>query len=45
MEKSFYSPHDLNTEKDYERDYQEILPQGRTAANGCKPRHGTRPWR
>ena len=24
----------------YERDYQATLPQGRTAADGCKPRHG-----
>ena len=27
-------------ERDYERDYQATLPQGRTAADGCKPRHG-----
>ena len=26
----------INTEGDYERDYQETLPQGRTAAEGCK---------
>ena len=24
----------VNTEKDYERDYQAALPQGRTAADG-----------
>ena len=31
----------VNTdERDYERDYQEALPQGRTAADGHKPRHG-----
>ena len=34
----------MNTERDYERDherdYQATLPQGRTAAGGCKPRHG-----
>ena len=30
----------MNTERDYERDYQATLPQGRTAADGCKPRHG-----
>ena len=35
-----YSPHYVNTERDYERDYQATLPQGRTAADGCKPRHG-----
>ena len=28
------------TERDYERDYQATLPQGHTAAGGCKPRHG-----
>ena len=28
------------TKRDYERDYQAPLPQGRTAAGGCKPRHG-----
>ena len=26
--------------RDYERDYQASLPQGRTAADGSKPRHG-----
>ena len=31
---------EYNTERDYERDYQATLPQGRTAADGCKPRHG-----
>ena len=35
-----YSPHYVNTERDYEGDYQATLPQGRTAADGCKPRHG-----
>ena len=35
-----YSPHYANTEIDHERDYQATLPQGRTAADGCKPRHG-----
>ena len=40
IERSCYSPHYLNTERDYERDYQATLPQGRTAADGCKPRHG-----
>jgi hypothetical protein len=35
-----HSPHYANTERDYERDYQEALPQGRKAADGCKPRHG-----
>ena len=33
-------PHYVNTDRDYERDYQATLPQGRTAADGCKPRHG-----
>ena len=32
--------HYVNTERDYERDHQATLPQGRTAADGCKPRHG-----
>ena len=36
IERSCYSPHYVNTE----RDYQATLPQGRTAADGCKPRHG-----
>ena len=40
IERSRYSPHYVNTERDYERDYQATLPQGRTAADGCKPRHG-----
>ena len=40
IERSCYSPHNVNTERDYERDYQATLPQGRTAADGCKPRHG-----
>ena len=44
IERSCYSPHYVNTERDYERDYQKdyqaTLPQGRTAAGGCKPRHG-----
>ena len=31
----------MNTERDYERDYQATLPQGRTAAGGCKSRHYT----
>ena len=39
-ERSCCSPHYVNTERDYERDYQATLPQGRTAADGCKPRHG-----
>ena len=34
------SPHYANTERDYEGDYQATLPQGHTAARGCKPRHG-----
>ena len=37
---ALYSPHYVNTERDHERDYQAALPQGRTAADGCKPRHG-----
>ena len=40
IERSCYSPHYVNTERDYERDYRATLPQGRTAADGCKPRHG-----
>ena len=40
IERACYSPHYVNTERDYERDYQATLPQGRTAADGCKPRHG-----
>ena len=40
IERSCYSPHYVNTERDYERDYQAALPQGRTAADRCKPRHG-----
>ena len=40
IERSCFSPHYVNTERDYERDYQATLPQGRTAADGCKPRHG-----
>ena len=40
IERSCYSPHYVNTERDHERDYQATLPQGRTAADGCKPRHG-----
>ena len=40
IERSCYSPHYVNTEGDYERDYQAALPQGRTAADGLKPRHG-----
>ena len=40
IERSCYSPHYVNTERDYERDYQATLPQGRTAADGCKSRHG-----
>ena len=40
IERSCYSPHYVNTERDYERDYQATLPQGRTAADGRKPRHG-----
>ena len=41
IERSCYSPHYVNTERDYERDYQATLPQGRKAADGCKPRrHG-----
>ena len=40
IERSCYSPHYVNTKGDYERDYQAALPQGRTAADGCKPRHG-----
>ena len=34
IERSCYSPHYMNTERDYERDYQATLPQGRTAADG-----------
>ena len=32
----------VNTERDYEGDYQQATrpQQGRTAAGGCKPRHG-----
>ncbi len=37
---SRYFPHYVNTERDYERDYQATLLQGRTAAGGCKPRYG-----
>ena len=38
IERSCYSPHYVNTERDHERDYQQAtLPQGRTAADGCKP--------
>ena len=40
IERSCQSPHYVNTERDYERDYQAALPQGRTAADGCKPLHG-----
>ena len=40
IERSCYSPHNANTEEDYERHYQATLPHGRTAAGGCKPRHG-----
>ena len=40
IERSCCSPHYVNTERDYERDYRATLPQGRTAADGCKPRHG-----
>ena len=40
IERSCYFPHYVNTERDYERDYQAALPQSRTAADGCKPRHG-----
>ena len=40
IERSCYSPHYVNTERDHERDYQATLPQGRTAADGFKPRHG-----
>ena len=40
IERSFYSPHYANTEWEYERDYQETLPQGRKEAGGSKPRHG-----
>ena len=40
IERSCYSPHYVNTERDYERDYQATRPQGRKAADGCKPRHG-----
>ena len=29
----------IPTEEDYERDHQTALPQGRKAADGCKPRH------
>ena len=36
IERSCYSPHYVNTERDYERDYQAALPQGRTAAGGCR---------
>ncbi len=34
------SRHYFKTERDHERNYQAILPQGRKAAGGCKPRHG-----
>ena len=37
IERSCYYPH---YESDYERGYQATLPQGRTAAGGCKSRHG-----
>ena len=40
IERSCYSPYYVNTERDYEGDYQAALPQGRTAADGCKHRHG-----
>ena len=40
IERSCYSPHYVNTEGDYERDYQVTLPQGRKAADGYKPRPG-----
>ena len=30
----------MNTKRDYETDDQAPLPQGRTAADGRKPRHG-----
>ena len=39
IERLCYSPHYVNTERDHERDHQATLPQGRTAADGCKPRH------
>ena len=40
VERSCYSPHYANTERDYDRNYQAAaLPQGRKAAGGCKPRH------
>ena len=42
IERSCYSPHYVNTERYYERDYQAALPQGRTAADGFKPRHDGR---
>ena len=40
IERSCCSLNYANTESDYERDYQATLPQGRKAADGCKPRHG-----
>ena len=42
IERSCYSPHYVNTERDYEtRDYHAALPRGFKAADGCKPRrHG-----
>ena len=33
IERSCYSPHYVNTERDYERDCQATLPQGRTAGS------------
>ena len=51
IERSCYSPYNaqakllplvhpyVKTERDYERDYQAALPQGRKTAGGCKPRH------
>ena len=42
IERSCCSLHYVNTERDYDGDYdyQAALPQGRTAADGRKPRHG-----
>ena len=40
IEGSFYPPDYANTDRDYERYYQEALSQDRKAASGCKPCHG-----
>ena len=38
IERSCYLPSYVNTEGYYERDCQATPPQGRKAADGCKPR-------